>query len=254
MAKYIEKELGRYVEISEHVKFICRKEHMLIWLCLSYSYPKEPVVPHSRKPPEAPTYGKDDAIVDTNESLDLIATDNHYIPGCEDHPIQSSSTFGATTVNDDAMTECADTNALSGVMYNVFYGLEKTPNIYDNFCQNIDGNVNFKSVFDAHGNQRDPGPSRRELKRTPPPDPDSYDTFNFELGWEKNDTAQGCGQTVESCREAGQLPLRASGWPAKHTHRRRQDHTPRLRHLLLPHLRAGHAQGLWKRLIVRENE
>lgn len=80
-------------------------------------------------------------------------------------------------------------------MYNVFYGLEKTPNIYDNFCQNIDGTVNFKSVFD-------PDRVAASSSARPPPDPDSYDTFNFELGWEKNDTAQGCGQTVESCRNA----------------------------------------------------
>lgn len=65
---------------------------------------------------QGPTYGEDDAIVDTKESLGLTAINNRYIPGCKDHPIQSSSTFGATTVNDDATTECLDTDALSGVM------------------------------------------------------------------------------------------------------------------------------------------
>ena len=105
-------------------------------------------------------------------------------------------------MNDDAATECPNTNALSGVMYNVFYGQGKTLNVYDNFCQDIEGTTNSKWVVDAHGNQREPEPSRSKLKRTPPPNPDSYDTFNFELGWEKNDANQGCGQTVQSCRNA----------------------------------------------------
>ena len=188
---------------------INRIEHTLTWLSLSYSYPAEPVVPSSRKPTQAPRGGDgrtfsadDDGSIDPDDSWDLTNDEEHYVPGCEDHPIHSSSTFGATTVNNDASTECPDTNALSGVLYNVFYGQGKTLNIYDHFCQDIDGTVNSKRVVDALGNQRDPAPSGQKLKRTPPPDPKSYDTFNFELSWEKNDATQGCGQTVESCRNA----------------------------------------------------
>ena len=35
-----------------------------------------------------------------------------------------------------------------------------------------------------------------------PPNPDFYHTFNFELDWVTNDANQGCGQTVESYRNA----------------------------------------------------
>lgn len=38
-------------------------------------------------------------------------------PDCKNHLIQSSSSFGATTVNDGATTKCSNTNALSGIMY-----------------------------------------------------------------------------------------------------------------------------------------
>ena len=60
---------------------------------------------------------------------------------------------------DGATTECPDTDTLSGVMVNVFDGQGTNPNIYDKFCENVDGTVNSRWVVDTHGNQRDPVPS-----------------------------------------------------------------------------------------------
>ena len=87
----------------------------------------------------------------------------------------------------------------------MFHSGDQKPNIYDKFCQDIDGTTNSKRVVDAHGRPRDvaPAPSRRaKLKRTPPPAPDKYGSFAFELSWAKDDANRGCGQTVESCRAA----------------------------------------------------
>ena len=142
---------------------------------------------------------------------DLATENSLFVPGCEDHPVQSSSSFGASTVNDSAEPEC-NKDALSGVPYNVFSTEGPKSNVYDKFCQDIEGTTNSNWTVDAHGDRRDAAtpapppapaaPSRAKLRRTPPSNPDKYDSFRFELSWAKDDAGQGCGQTVASCRNA----------------------------------------------------
>ena len=79
-----------------------------------------PLLKKSQKPTEEPTdgYGHyytlddissgDDYSVpgdaDTNSNLE---TDQyHFIPGCADHPLHTSSTSGTSSVNDDAIINC----------------------------------------------------------------------------------------------------------------------------------------------------
>ncbi|KAL8731232.1 MAG: hypothetical protein Q9181_004375 [Wetmoreana brouardii] len=193
------------------------KKRLCLHMSLSpYSYPSQPT--EERQPSEAPRrddgqrfFADDDDTVDSDENADENGDDNgdleaettnHYVPDCQDHPVMQSSTFGAGTVNDDSTTDC-DTNSLSGVTYNVLSGGAKTPSIFDKFCEQIDGTINSKWVVDNHGNQKETAvPGSRMRKRTPPPDPDSYETFNFELSWEKDDANNGCGQNTRSCWNA----------------------------------------------------
>ncbi|KAL8747440.1 MAG: hypothetical protein Q9190_000701 [Brigantiaea leucoxantha] len=177
------------------------------------NYPSDPV--EARKPTQAPRRGdgktfsvSDDSSVDTNDDVDETA-DEHLIPGCQDHPIQDSATFGDLTVNQDAQPSCPDKDALSGVPYNVFYGGDQTENgdywtnVFDDFCMAIDGTVNTNWTVDAHGKQNNSNKTMMMKKRTPPPDPDHYDTFSFHLAWAKdNNENNGCGQTALSCYEA----------------------------------------------------
>lgn len=178
----------------------------------SHSYPTDPV--EIRVPTQAPRRGdgktftaSDDSSVDTNNDVDDTA-DEHHIPGCQDHPIQDSASFGDSTVNNDALPSCPDKGALSGINYNVFYGGDQTENgdywtnVFDSFCMAIDGTVDMKWTVDAHGKQKTPTKMMMK-KRTPPPNPNSYDTFNFNLAWAKEDNDNdGCGQTALSCYEA----------------------------------------------------
>lgn len=134
--------------------------------------------------------------------------DEHLIPGCQDHPIQDSAAFGTSTINNDVHPSCPDTNALSGIPYNVFYGGDMTENgkyqtnVFDGFCMAIDGTTNSAWTVDAHGKRTD-GKKMLLKKRTPPPNPDTYKTFSFKLSWTKeNNDNNGCGQTALGCYEA----------------------------------------------------
>ena len=132
----------------------------------------KPVVPSTKKPTSVPRNGDGKKFAFNSLPFDIGDTDDAgdpatnyttddnliYIPGCADHPVQYSPTFGGSTVN-GATTECPNTNALSGVIVNVFDGQGTNPNIYDKFCENRDGTVNSRWFIDAYGNQRDPVPS-----------------------------------------------------------------------------------------------
>lgn len=184
MAKYIENEVG--------------------------NYPTNPV--ENRRPVRAPKRGDgkqfatssddeegnnhDTATYDENADIGTTS-DNHYIPGCVDHASINSDTFGESSV-DPVRPKC-DTDALSGVPFNVFH--DKT-NVYDRFCFALDSTKSLKWTVDAHGAQRQKK-KRTAKKRTPPPNPDNYGSYNFELSWEVTDAGnQGCGQNVISCRDA----------------------------------------------------
>ncbi|KAL8637973.1 MAG: hypothetical protein Q9228_004832, partial [Teloschistes exilis] len=192
MARYAEKELGRYP-----------------------SFPVQRYKPLEPRQPGGRRFGtNDDDSVEGVEGPDLTANmgaavegnveanaDDHHVPVCQDHPIRQSASLGADTVNDDSKTEC-DTNNLSGVNYNAFSNGEQTPSIFAQFCQQIDGTLNSRWIVDNHGNPNNPGPGNRVSKRTPPTDIDSYSAFDFELSWEKDTADNGCGHNPESCWNA----------------------------------------------------
>jgi hypothetical protein len=130
----------------------------------------------------------------TDPTANATNLDDHWTPGCPDHPILQTDTFGVSSVNGDANATC-DTNALSGISYNVFHG--ESGNVYDKFCFNIDSTANLQWTVDAHGEQRQPS----KKKRIPPPNPNAYGSYNFELNWEMT-ANEGCGQNPESCSDA----------------------------------------------------
>lgn len=194
-----------------------------------HSYPSNPVV--TKTPKRAPVRGdgKSFATLGDNVSAEADTDDgpytddvnyNHRVPACEDHPVQGTTTFGATTVNDVAQSDC-ETTSLSFVHYTEFYAQGNNinnPNVYDNFCKGIDGTINGYWFVDSHGN-RIPNPAgvatmpRRSMvrkalrslfRRTPPLSGtgQSVSTFTVELAWAKDVMGNGCGQTVESCRAA----------------------------------------------------
>jgi hypothetical protein len=118
-----------------------------------------------------------------------------WTPGCPDHPILQSDTFGVSSVDSNANATC-DSIALSGVPYNVFNG--QAGNVYDRFCFSLDSTANLQWTVDAHGEQKE---QLSKTKRTPPPNPNAYGTYNFELSWEMT-ANEGCGQNPESCGDA----------------------------------------------------
>lgn len=182
---------------------------------LFHRYPSNPVV--TRKPSKAPTRG-DGKAFSVSDNLDAEAntddqshTDDtnkdHQVPACEDHPVQGTATFGASTVNNDAKTYC-NTNSLSGIHYNEFYSQGENidnPNTYDNFCKGIDGTINGYWYADSHGKKvPDIVPASQIHGRTPSVNAMdmSKSAFTVELIWTKDDVGDGCGQTTESCRNA----------------------------------------------------
>ena len=84
----------------------------------------------------------------------------------------------------------------SGILYNVSNG--QAGNVYDKFCFALDSTANLKWTVDAHGEQKQ---QSSKTKRTPPPNPNAYGTYNFELSWEMM-ANEGCGQNPESCGDA----------------------------------------------------
>jgi hypothetical protein len=104
--------------------------------------------------------------------------------------------------NNRQSTKCDLHGALSGIPYNVFHG--EPGNIYDKFCFYLDdSSVSFEWIVDAHGNKQPQSKkSARASKRTPPPNPKAYETFDFKLRWELSNKGDGCVQNVESCMAA----------------------------------------------------
>ncbi|KAF2187303.1 hypothetical protein K469DRAFT_570267 [Zopfia rhizophila CBS 207.26] len=89
-----------------------------------------------------------------------------------------------------------NTDALSGIPNNVFNGASS--NVYGKFCDTI-GRASQKELtwnVDASGNQK-ANSRRRNDKRTPPPNPKGYGSFNFELKWRP-----GSGSCNSNCYDA----------------------------------------------------
>lgn len=122
----------------------------------------------------------------------------HYADASPPTPTGQCST--KPTGTEDLNPEC-NKSVLSGVAYNVFNG------VYGKFCEEIDKDQREDKdngrgwVVDSHGEKK-PIKKRGWLEgRTPPPNPDSYSDFNFELVWDRNDD-KGKGQCVTSCKKA----------------------------------------------------
>ncbi|KAL9106051.1 MAG: hypothetical protein Q9227_008894 [Pyrenula ochraceoflavens] len=137
--------------------------------------------------------------------------DTHWIPGCQDNDISTDITFGEASVNPQPpIGATCDTKSISDIPYNVFYG--QNGGVFDSFCFAIDSAQPLNWKVDAHGNQK--APSKRDVlplplspldqrddKRTPPPNPDTWNKYTIELDW-KPDSNKGCGQSAVSCEDA----------------------------------------------------
>ncbi|KAG8531808.1 uncharacterized protein KY384_003444 [Bacidia gigantensis] len=169
------------------------------------SYPTDPV--QNQAPTRAPkgsndqTLSTDDTTTDDSPEGDATNEPDHFVSGCDDYIRTANAVWGIATVNDDAKTDCDDSK-LSGVMFNAMTNADPLQfNIYDKFCQQIDGTVNSKLTYDAHGNPKDA--PKKKAKRTPPSDPDALNDYSFELSWETaGGDNRGCSQDVVSCRKA----------------------------------------------------
>lgn len=124
--------------------------------------------------------------------------EKHYADAPAPTPSGKCSTAPKPTESIDP--KC-DKDMLSGVAYNVFNG------VYGKFCEQIDKDQGEDKdnglgwVVDSHGNKI---PHRKRswlVGRTPPPNPDSYSDFNFELVWDRKDD-KGKGKCTTSCKTA----------------------------------------------------
>jgi len=175
-------------------------------------YPSDPVI--TKRPAAAPRDGDKKEFATSSETeegnnadVNSVApptggvnatSDKHWIPNCPDHPRILSDTFGVSSVGTSQLSITCDQNKISGVPYNVFHG--KAGNVYDKFCFNLDSTTGQEWTVDSHGNQRSSN-GQSKGKRTPPPNPNTYDSYSFDLKWETDKKTLGCGQNVDSCRE-----------------------------------------------------
>ncbi|KAI9892736.1 MAG: hypothetical protein M1814_001156 [Vezdaea aestivalis] len=179
MAKYAEKQLGMYPNLPN---------------------------PGSKKPTSAPQQGKDPVVTGetfdqgTDDLLGSVELDQQEIPDfkipkCYDnYPGSSASGAGTSPAPIKADPKC-DTKALSGVPFNVFHG--SAGNVYDKFCDAVGKDQKTKLTWNVNA-KGDLKPKRRRSKRTPPPNPDGYDSYNFELNW----APAGSAACSPSCKDA----------------------------------------------------
>jgi hypothetical protein len=81
----------------------------------------------------------------------------------------------------EASPSC-DTDAVSGVPFNIFYGSSAgSTDVYGKFCDSVSKaqTKELTWVTDASGNEK--GKKLRIMKRTPPPNPGAYDSYSFKL-------------------------------------------------------------------------
>jgi hypothetical protein len=150
--------------------------------------------------------------------LVTTTSDKHWVPGCPDHAKVLSETFGVSSVGTSQVSITCDDKQISGLPYNVFHGT--AGNVYDKFCFNLDSTVSQEWIVNTHGDQKSNEPKRirrvdallkglrlpffsndAQEKRTPPPNPNSYDDYSIDLKWETNKNTLGCGQNLDSCRQ-----------------------------------------------------
>lgn len=90
--------------------------------------------------------------------------------------------------------ECKDTDTLSRLPFNVFSG--SAGNIYDDFCPAVEGDLKAELTWTVNS---DGTRKESKRKRTPPPNPNTYVDWKFELTWSPNGDASGC---KSSCADA----------------------------------------------------
>lgn len=91
-----------------------------------------------------------------------------------------------------------DMNKVSEVPYNVFDDGQGNT-IYGNFCNNLKGldpSINYGETVDSRGNPK--SSSKLRFKRTPPPNPDSFKDYSFDLSWVPNKRSNQCTQDCNS--------------------------------------------------------
>jgi hypothetical protein len=195
-----------------------------------FRYPSDPVV--NQRPAAAPRDGDKKEFATSSETEEgnnadtqgneppLVTTtsDKHWVPGCPDHAKVLSETFGVSSVGTSQVSITCDDKQISGLPYNVFHGT--AGNVYDKFCFNLDSTVGQEWTVNTHGEQQSKDPKQTrgadtllersslpffgniaQEKRTPPPNPNSYDDYSIDLKWETNKDTLGCGQNLDSCRQ-----------------------------------------------------
>jgi hypothetical protein len=189
-------------------------------------FPSDPVV--NQRPAAAPRDGDKKEFATSSETEDgnnadtdgteppLVTTtsDKHWVPGCPDHAKVLSESFGVSSVGTSQVSITCDDKQISGLPYNVFHGT--AGNVFDKFCFNLDSTVGQEWTVNTNGEQQsnEPKKMRRaerhsfpllgnngQEKRTPPPNPNSYDDYSIDLKWETNKDTLGCGQNLDSCRQ-----------------------------------------------------
>lgn len=96
---------------------------------------------------------------------------------------------------------CDDKDSLSAVPYNVFSGQDT--GVYAQFCFKFHTWEQNGWTVDSRGNPI--SVAGQKMKRTPPLNPSTYDSYKFHLEWTPDTTASMCTQTVDDCLQAFHL-------------------------------------------------
>lgn len=127
--------------------------------------------------------------------------DGFHIPNCPDIGHDTKTSGSGTSGSPDtpsvphANPGC-DTNALSGIPFNVFSGSSVgSTDVYGKFCDSVDAAQTTKLSWstDATGSQK--SAKMRFMPRTPPPDTSGYSSYTFALDWEPSSSSDSCSSS-----------------------------------------------------------
>jgi hypothetical protein len=176
LAKYVEGQIGKYPSSPSPGRKKPQQE------------PRDTKT-HQAPRSEGPNQGQDVDLIPGDEQ----DPDDTIFPGCGDKvgtdiaydvivsSISSQYTPHATATPVPKASPKCNVDALSGVPYNVFSG--SAGSVFGKFCDAVGKAQQTKLSWnvDSSGNQKTS--SRLRYKRTPPPNPGSYASFNSELDW-----------------------------------------------------------------------
>lgn len=145
--------------------------------------------------------------------------DGNWIPGCPDYPPRLTDMVGEAAVAQSSVNPQFDEKLITDLPTNVFHG--QNGNVYDLFCFNLNPQAPLNWTVDSHGvgGPTPPDhPTRRAVvdqdwrrylvagdglgKRSPPPNPDTWKKYSFQLAWEPDMQNLGCQQNPISCANA----------------------------------------------------